>query len=343
MRMWLIVCALCCLLANTARGAEDKTWQLRDGHWREMASRPHALGPAVPDPVLDYVDRLVAQHDYHNAKKVLIKWVKTHNKNSPNRDRAIFIFSNIFYQDDDRFKSFFYCDELMDEYPESKLFQAALQRQFDIAQAYMDGYKDKLLGMRIVDEGAESVQMMWRIQQRAPGSPLAQQAMLSTADYYFNDRDYDLAEDCYNTYVKNYPNSDDVPRVMLRAAFSSLAQFRGTKFDASSLIDARAQLMQIQREYPQLAADENVQTVLDQIDSAFCRKMLDTGDFYERTHEPRGAAYEYRFLAQTYPASPEAAEARRHLADMPALILADAPPPPAGGYAPATEPSASAQ
>lgn len=351
MRMWLALCAVCCLLANTVKGAEsstglspgDKTWQFRDGAWREMASRPHAHGPAIPDPVLDHVEQLLAQRDYHTAKKLLIKWVKAHDKNSPNRDRAIFLFSDLFLQDGDRIKSFFFCDELMDEYPESKLFQAALQRQFDLAQAYLEGYKDTFMGMRIVDEGSEAVQMMWRIQQRSPGSPLAQRAMLSTADYYFNDRDYDLAEDCYNAYVHNYPNSDDVPRVKLRAAFSSLAQFRGTKFDASNLIDARAQLMEIQREYPELAADENVPTVLDQIDSAFCRKMLDQGEFYERTSEPRGAAYEYRFLAQTYPASPEAAEARRHLAHMPAVILADAPPPPANGYAPATEPSANAQ
>lgn len=100
--------------------------------------------------------------------------------------------------------------------------------------------------------------------------------------------------------------------------------------------------MEIQRQYPELAADENVQTVLDEIDNAFCRKMLERGEFYERISEPRGAAYEYRFLVQTYPASPEAAEARRHLAHMPAIVLADAPPPSADGYAPATEPSADA-
>ena len=262
---------------------------------------------------------------------------------TPQRDRAVFLLADVFYQADDRIKSFFYCDELMDEYPESKLFPAALQKQFDIADAYLSGYKDRFLFMRILDEGAEAVQMMWRIQQRSPGSPLAEKAMLRTADYYFNERDYDLAEDTYNAYWHNYPNSDKVPEVKLRAAFASLAQFRGVKFDASNLIDARAQLMEIQRRYPDLAAEENVQTVLDQIDSAFCKKILDQGEFYQRTEEPRGAVYEYRFLAQTYPNSPEAAEARRHLVHMSAFALADTSPPPASGYAPATEPSTDTQ
>ena len=38
----------------------------------------------------------------------------------------------------------------------------------------------------------------------------------------------------------------------------------------------------------------------------------------------------------------EAAEARGHLKEMPAWVLAEAPPPPAGGYAPTTEPSVTA-
>ncbi len=233
----------------------------------------------------------------------------------------------------------------MDEYPESDLFGAALQKQYDIADAYLSGYKDRFLFMRILDEGGEAVQMMWRIQQRSPGSPLAEKAMLRTADYYyFSERDYDLAEDTYNAYSHNYPGSPEVPRVRLRAAFASLAQFRGVKFDATSLIDARAQLMEIQRRYPDLAIEENVQTVLDQIDAAFCKKLLDQGGVLrENVRKPRGAVYEFRFLAQTYPNSPEAAEARRHLAHMPAVALADAPPPPAAGYAPATEPSTDTQ
>jgi outer membrane assembly lipoprotein YfiO len=344
MRMRLFLCSICCCLAiGSAQAAPQRTWRFRDGQWREM-SRPRPItGPEVPDPVLDHVQQLLARHDHHAARKLLVQWIKTHDRNAPNRDRAVFLFADVYYQADDRIKSFFYCDELMDEYPESSLFQAALQKQFDIAQAYLDGYKDTFLGMHIVDEGAEAVQMMWRIQQRAPGSPLAEQAMLSTADYYFNDREYDLAEDCYNAFVQSYPNSPDVPRVQLRAAYSSLAQFRGTKFDASSIIDGRAQLLEIQRKYPQLAADENVQAVLDQIDSAFCRKLLDEGKFYERTHAPRGAVYEYRFLTQTYPDSPEAAEARRRLAHMPPAALDDPAPPLAGSYAPATQPTADAR
>ncbi len=237
---WFLCAVFCLVLTEGAKGDADRTWEFREGRWLEMASPPPSTMPVAPDPQLDQAEQLLSQHDYETAKKILVEWVKVHTQiRTPQRDRAVFLLADVFYQADDRIKSFFYCDELMDEYPESKLFSAALQKQFDIADAYLNGYKDRFLFMRILDEGSEAVQMMWRIQQRSPGSPLAEQAMLRTADYYFNDRDYDLAEDTYNAFWHNYPNSDQVPRVKLRAAFASLAQFRGVKFDATNLIDAR--------------------------------------------------------------------------------------------------------
>ena len=71
---------------------------------------------------------------------------------------------------------------------------------------------------------------MLRVQQRSPGSPLAERALLRTADWYYSSADYDLAHDAYGVYVKNYPRSPMVPQVKLRQAFSSLAQFRGVRF-----------------------------------------------------------------------------------------------------------------
>jgi outer membrane assembly lipoprotein YfiO len=334
----LVIASL--LLAAPLIARASSTWEYRQGYW---VRKPEASQPATrPEPMLDEAEALLAANDLKTAKKVLLDWEKDH-KHSPARDRCIFLLAKLFYQKRDRIKSFFYCDELMDEYPESKLFAAALQWQYDIAKAYLDGYKENFLWMPIMDRSSEAIEMMWRIQQRCPGSPLAEMGLLDTADYYFGDRDYDLAEETYNFYVQSYPSSPQVPRVKLRAAYSSWAQFRGTKFDASNIIDAQAQLLVIQRQYPELASEENVQTALDRIDEAFARKLLEQGDYYQRTGQLRGAVYQYRFLVQTYPNSGDAMEARIRLRHMPATALTDPAPPLSGGYAPATEPSADAR
>src|SRR5205085_3998781 len=129
----------------------------------------------------------------------------------------------------------------------------------------------------------EGVEMMYRIQQRSPGSPLAEKALLRTADYYYASADYDLAEDAYGAYVKSYPRSPFVPRVKLRQAYSNLAQFRGLRFDATPVVDAKTQLEAIVQQYPDLAAEENIPSILERIDTTFARKLEVTADFYKRT------------------------------------------------------------
>ena len=173
----------------------------------------------------------------------------------------------------------------------------------------------------------EAVEMLYRIQQRSPGSPLAEKALLRTGDFYYKTSEFDLAGDVYAAFVKSYPRSPEVPRVRLRQAFSYYAQFRGLKFDATPIIDAREQLASILAQYPKLAEEENLAPVIERIDETFARKIFQTGEFYLRTHEPKAAVYTWRYLIQTYPKSSDAELARKAMAKMPKSVLSSPPPP----------------
>src|SRR2546430_2138883 len=81
-----------------------------------------------------------------------------------------------------------------------------------------------------------------RPQQPAPGSELAENAHPRVADYYYADAQFYVAAYAYGAYIRSYPRSPYLARVKLRQAFSTLAQFRGVKFDATNVIDARQQL-----------------------------------------------------------------------------------------------------
>jgi outer membrane protein assembly factor BamD (BamD/ComL family) len=106
--------------------------------------------------------------------------------------------------------------------------------------------------------------------------------------------------------------------VKLRQAFANYAQFRGLRFDATPLVDARAQLREIVAAYPDLAAEEGLPSVLERIDRTFAEKAYATADFYRRTHAPQAAAFTYRYLIDAYPNTPEAAKAQQALARLPA-------------------------
>lgn len=345
---WIAPVVVVALMINcstpiTARAAEKppKTEELQGGRWVPVDAA--ATQPEI-DRELLRVEELINAGQYSNASKRAVAWLLK-NPNSPMKDRGLFLNAEALYRYGNRIKSFFYLDELMDEFPESKLFYPALEKQYQIADDFLPSqnhrpYKSRFLYLPIIGRESEAIEMMYRIQQRSPGSPLAERALLRTADYYYADAQYDLAGDAYAVYARSYPRSPLVPRVKLRAAYANLAQFRGPKFDATPAIDARAQFTEVETLYPELSAEENVPKYVERIDGQFARKLLLTGNFYKRTNEPAGAVYLYRSVINAYPNSPEAAEAQKQLATMPKWAL-DTPAPARGaiGLPSSTQPT----
>ena len=329
---WTRLClaALMCMCScSIAAGMQPRTAELRGGRWVEVEQ---PATQAVQDPRLDRLDEMVERGRYRKARARLVRWFRA-NPESPLRDRALFLMARALYGYGDRIRSFYYLDELMDTYPESRYFYPALELQYTIADRYLDGYKRRLLGIPLFKAEDEAVEMLYRIQQRSPGSPLAERALLRTADYYYADGQYDLAADVYAAYARNYPRSPTTPRVRLRQAYAYLLQFNGPRFDATPMINAREQLNTIMEEYPELAREEQVPQLLERIDEAMARKLYLTGDFYRRTREPGAAAYLYQYVLERYPESEVADDARQWLARLPAAAR-DVPEPAIADEAP---------
>lgn len=296
---------------------------LENGRWIQTNVQPSTK--PVSDPTLDAAEDLLTRHQPDPARGLLLRWIHDHH-GDPRMPRALYLLADAYFQRGDRLTSFYQYDELLDKYPDSPLYYPSLERQYAIADAFLRGYKRKFLGLPIIGADNEAIEMLFRIQQRSPGSPIAEKSLLRTADYYFATRQYDLAGDAYASYIRQYPRSNVVPQVRLQEAFCSLAQFRGLNYDATPLVDARAQLVDIITNFPDLAQQENLNIVVARIDTSFARKILVTAHYYERVHDPRGAVYNYRYLIATYPNSPEAHSAQVKLTKMPQWALATPQP-----------------
>jgi outer membrane assembly lipoprotein YfiO len=313
---WLL--AAPAILAQPAPATQpsgpQQTIELRNGQYWEPVKNPTTA--PVTDEVLDRVGRLVDNNSNAAAKKLAVNWLKR-QPNSPLRDRALYLLGLANYQYGDRIASFYNFDELMDKYPDSRYFYPALDKQYQIADAYLSGYKRRFLGFPLLSAEDEAVEMLFRIQQRSPGSPLAEKALKRTADYYYADAQYDVAVDAYQAFIDRYKRSPEIPQARLKKAFAELAQFHGIKFDPTPAINARTSLEEIAIDYPELARQENVVAVIERIDAALARKVYMNAQFYLRTHEPRAAAYNFKYLIQNYPGSPEAAKSKIELAQLP--------------------------
>ncbi len=315
-------------LALTLNAPDDrKSFELApDGSWQpiQMPAVKETPLPAVSDSRLERVEQLLKQNDFDRARDEALAWLKA-NVDSPAYDRGLYYMAEALRGRGELVRAFYYCDQLLDEHPESGIYQNALELQYEIADRYLLGAKDRLLGLHILGRQDAAIEMLFRIQQRAPGSPVAEKALLRTADYYWAAGEFDLAADAYHAFGQAHPRSPLIPQVRLREAYANLAQFNGPKFDATSVVNAKALLLQVKADYPDLAREENIDAKVELADRQMARKIYLNADFYRRTHKPEAAAVMCRRVIQTFPNVPEAADAKKLLATLEPGTSTDAP------------------
>ncbi|MFT3786045.1 MAG: outer membrane protein assembly factor BamD [Tepidisphaeraceae bacterium] len=292
--------------------ATKHTWALTPDN-RLMPIAPSATPTQAQRPAsldeLNAIDAILTQGRYGQAFDRLQTWFKRY-PDSGVRDRALLMSADALIGLDERIKAFYYCDELMDRHPESAFYAAALQKQYDIADAYLNGARDTWLGMHLLDRDDEALEMLFRIQTRSPGSPVSENAMLRSADFYWAHGDWDFAADAYAAYARTYPRSPRAEQARLREAYANLAQVRGPVYDPTPIINARATLTELSASNPDLAKKENLAEKIQLADRFLARKIFLGAEFYKRTGKKDAAVSLYKRLINLYPNLPEADEAR---------------------------------
>jgi len=198
-------------------------------------------------------------------------------------------------------------------YPTSELFVPALEREYNIADALLRGYKRKFLGMHLFTAKEDAVEILDRIQDRMRGAPIAERAGLRVADYYYENGKFPEAADSYSDFLKRYPYSQYVRKAEIRRAESSLASFRGIKFDFTPLYDAREQLTSVAEHYQQSSVAIQTRAIDDRIYQLEGAKELEIARYYWRAGRKHAAAYYYKHVMDNWPDTTMANEARSEL------------------------------
>ncbi len=230
----------------------------------------------------------------------------------------------------DEFEALFDYEEIVRRYAGSEVFIPALEREFEIARSYARGLKKRLFGtVRILDASEEAQELLIRIQERLPGSELAERAGMELSDYYFDRREMMMAAESYRLFIENYPRSPQVTKARLRLIYASIAGFRGPEYDASGLLEARARLQSLQALQPGLAQQVGTTALLARIEESQAAKFLSTASWYLEIGDPISAELSVRRLVQRHPTSIAAIEALRIvpsiLAKVPESVVRGAP------------------
>jgi len=304
--------AVSTLLAASFAGVASAQQEYRlgdDGQW----ARTNEVDPTSPEGRLAEAKRTLAEGDASRAQNLASKWIERYPDHGLIAE-AYLVRADALRAQSDEYEALFDYEYIARTYSGSETFVTALEREQEIAEQYAAGMNRKLWGLRIAPADDEAEELFIRVQERLPGSRLAERAGMALADFYFDRREMNLATEAYALFIQNYPHSDQVTKARKRLIYSHLARFKGPRYDATSLYEARASLEELEAVEPITAQQVGAEALLTRINESDAEKMLVTAQWYERTGDLVAAEFTIRRLIGRYPDTAAAMSAAR-LAD----------------------------
>ena len=284
--------------------AQDE-FSLEDENWV-------AASDSGADPDLRKARELLASDQPGPARKILDAWIKTHEyERHPELANAYLLRGDAKRMAGYEYQALYDYEAIAKQFYGTPAFPKAIERESQIASKYIHGLKRRWFGwLRL--ERAESLgeELLIRVQERMPGSQLAEEAALELADYYYAQRDLPMASDMYGIIIENYPDSKYRKYASLREIYSNIAGFKGPHYDRSPLVESRILIDDFQARYPADAEQAGITTQLETwVDESEAAHMLDTASWYLKQGDEASARFVLRRLIRDNPATAAAEQA----------------------------------
>ena len=302
--MWASTAVLLALPA----AAQNKEYKLGpNGQWAGNA----APAAGSDEEVLAHARTLLANGEPKQAKLLLDPWIDANvTTDSPLLVEAFLRRGDAMTAMGEEYLALYDYERVIKNYPESEQFPLAVERELEIGTRYLNGLKKKWLGVRWDDATPAGEELLLRVQERMPGSQLAERAAIELSDYYYRIRDLKMAADSYDIFIKNFPQSEYRQKAMQRRVFANIAKFKGPEYDISGLVEAQFLIQDFAKRYPAEAERIGMNDALvARLDESAGAHMLEIAKWYIIRHDDVSAKHTIRHLFRKHPQTVAARQA----------------------------------
>ena len=306
---FIVVSVVISLLCQSVGVASAKTWRLdQNRQWKVVS----AEGQDKYLLAVSEIKQLVNTGRTKDASKAVIK-LKKDFPEIAGPDLDAFIEAEMLFAKGKFSKAAKSYNKLLTEYPESKLYEVALDRQFSIATAFLAGRKRpvlKIFKMRAYSQGAR---IMGNISDRAGDAPIAIKAAVSVATSLerrgkFNDAYFEWSQ-----ISSRWPTGQTGKEALLGMARCKHAGYKGPKYNASELISAKSYYEIFKLRYPKDAEEISVDKILKQITEQQAEKQFSIGQYYQKVGDKQSANLYYQMVLNNWPESTAAEKTKQEI------------------------------
>jgi len=309
---------LAAVVAFSTWGGAAETLRLTNGdRWESVAGDPDARFRRT----MAELQALAQEGDAGDLREAL-RQVKEEFPERVEPDLDLYLWGEWYYWRDRYPKAVKKFEKMFKDYKRTQFAAPALQREFDIAQAYLEGRKKTVLGLFPISAYEDGIELMEKISDRAgldEPEGIGLKAAIAVAEYYEAAEKYIEAYEKWSEIASYWETGPVGKRALYRMAEDNLAAYdrrpegKRAHFDASRLTTARTYYAKFLALYPQDAKQEEVPEKIRHIDEEYAYKQYVIGEFYRRTGEHRAANLYFEMVLRNWPQTQAGALAQEAL------------------------------
>jgi outer membrane protein assembly factor BamD (BamD/ComL family) len=219
-------------------------------------------------------------------------------------------------------------DNLLEEHPNTPHLDKVIHRQFEIARYWEDHHQYKphwattpnaLDGTRpLFDTLGHALRTYESIRLNDPTGPLADDAIMASANSHFLRGRYGDADYQYELLRNEYPRSEHQVEAHILGLQCKLRKYQGPDYDSTPLLEAKKLVKQLKVQFAgELNSEERERQseIQAQLNQQLAERDMRMAKFFDETEHFGSAKFYYAQIVRDFPDTPLASQAReRYLA-----------------------------
>jgi TolA-binding protein len=270
-------------------------------------------------------ERLFREQKY-SAAAAKFKEAVSRGPHSLIEQDAMFMLAESYFFDDRYIKARDAYDELVKEHSNTRYLDTVIDREWKMARYWEDYEKhspDWLATPNAYDKTrpwldtlGHAIKTYDNIRLNDPTGPRADDAIMATANIYFERGRYEDADYHYTLLRREYPRSELQYEAHLLGLQAKLRKYQGEDYDGAPLEEAKTLVKQLRMQFAGRLPDEEkerLHTTEGQLNLEIATRDYRMAEYFDGTKHYGAAKYYYAQVVKKYPETELATKARERI------------------------------
>lgn len=282
-------------------------WTPKTGKW----INPKTQVKSTPKEQFDFGRSLYDIKQYKEAEREFKKLLKTYPKAVEAAEGQYYL-GLIEEAQGNLYAAYQAYQKVIDKYPFSEKIPEIIEREYKIAESFMEGGKRKALGVALPAENP-AIEIFTKVIENSTYGPQAASAQYKLGLVLKGLLRYYEAEEAFNKVVSNYPDSEWAGAAKFQIASCRAAVSRGSDYDQGAAKEAKEKFEEFVREHPEAVLSKDAERNIELLNEKEAQSYYNIGRFYEKQKAFDAAKTYYNDIINNFPDSQWAARATERL------------------------------